>query len=110
MRGGAAAGLPTNYSTATSDKQQTTKLQFERATTLVRRPLFTYAANRTFNNYFLPYEYFVLLEDNNTQTKTLVKKLDISKEYEVLFYECEQYSSFQEKGIDLVNYFRINRD
>ena len=40
----------------------------------------------TINNYFLPYEYFVLLEDNNTQTKTLVKKLDISKEYEVLFY------------------------
>ena len=40
----------------------------------------------TVDNSFLPYQYFVLLGEGDTQTQKLATKLDVKKEYEVLFH------------------------
>ena len=40
----------------------------------------------TIDNSFLPYEYFVLLGEGDAQTQKLATKLDVKKEYEVLFH------------------------
>ncbi len=46
----------------------------------------TKSENLTISKPFLPYEYFVLLDDKGFPIKKLARKLDLNKEYEVIFH------------------------